>query len=422
MKINKTISLAIAAIALCSLTACSTDSPNGEVAKTPVEIVDKAGDIGPSANTIEMPRSLQELNISQQSLAFRVFDKIREPGTNRVFSPLSLSMALSMLANGAEGETLDELMKALNGSSADFSKEDLNEYCKIISRKLPKVDETYVNLSLANSLWTNTGLPVKNSYMNVLSQYFDASAHTADLSTPQTLLDINSWISEKTKGMIPEFLSSSPQGVLLLINALSLDAKWTDMFSDFNAGEFNNYDKTVSSVQMMNKVVTVRFSDNEKSTAFEIPYGKNAYCMKVIMPKTDGFTPDEYSINEIDKCLYNNEKSLISLSFPSFKLEDDYMLKETLMTLGVKRAFSRNDAQFGAISSAPLYVDMIKQKAIVSVDCEKTSAAAATLISMETSSGDEIDPIPVVVDRPFYFIIEEKSSGIILFIGKVAKL
>lgn len=140
---------------------------------------------------------------------------------NTVFSPISLSTALSMLSNGAEKETLDEILKTLGNGK--LTVDELNDYCRVITSRLNKTDNK-VKLQLANSIWANSALPINNSFMGRLTEYFDAESYIMNSDPAQTTADINKWCNEKTDGMIKEILKEPTLSPLILINALCLNA------------------------------------------------------------------------------------------------------------------------------------------------------------------------------------------------------
>lgn len=167
-----------------------------------------------------------------------------------------------------------------------------------------------------------------------------------------------------------------------------------------------------------------RYTEVAGVKSIELPYANGAFAMKVIIPQSPFYTLNTESLFTIDKALYEGKKSLVKLAFPSFKIKSETLLTDALKEMGIKRVFT-SESQLNKISDAKvLYVDKVLQQAVIATDCKGTSAAAVTMIALETSASPEdgIMPIELSVNQPFYFLIEEKSTGTILFVGHVSKL
>lgn len=418
----KIIGSTVAMMMAFSFTSCDGTTPAKP--EYDMESVDKTVGISSDANLIQLTKSQQRVIASNKEFSLNVFNRLYKSNENTLLSPLSLTMAVSMLANGAEGETLEEILNTLGGSSNNLDIEKLNENCKILSSRLSKVD-TKVKLSLANSLWTDVSFPVLESYKASLSSTFAADAYTAKLNTEETRKAINEWCSSKTDGKIPEFLKDPYRGSMILINALNFDASWSHCFTGYDEVDFTNYDGTVSKVGMMYRRENFRYAEINGVKAIELPYTSGAFAMKVIMPESEGFLLDTGRLFTIDKALYEEEKTFVEIGIPSIELNSEMRLEDILQILGIRRIFNREKAELGKITKSDgLFIEMVKQQVVLATDMLGTSAAAVTLEGMSGSSGIEpvVPPVIVTIDRPFYFVIEEKSSGQILFMGHISKL
>lgn len=183
--------------------ACSNDNPNNP--QPEIETIDKTVDIVSDANIINLTKSQEATAAACRDFALNVFNAIDSDNKNVILSPTSLSIALSMLANGAQDKTLVEILNALGYQGIDMSLYNLNDHSKIIAYQLTGVDQN-VRLSMANSLWTDSSFPIKDSFQENLKSLFSAESFTLNLRSDEARKTINDWCSDKTNGNIPEFL------------------------------------------------------------------------------------------------------------------------------------------------------------------------------------------------------------------------
>lgn len=384
----------------------------------------------PTVNTEFKPiqlTSAQKMRVSQDNdFAFDFLSKtIASVQESNVFvSPMSLSIALGMLRNGAQGETKTEIEMALKLSG--LTDDEINSYYQIMQTSLPKMDGK-TDLSIANSIWYREGFSVKADFLNVNAEYFNAYIKALDFNNQNLSLDtINGWCAKKTNNLIPKVLNEiDPNAMMFLMNAVYFKGIWVKQFNPQSTKEspFTNENKETKTVNMMSKEDTVLYGENENAQFVDLPYGNGAFSMTVILPKTSRKTADILTgmNGESFNMLINSmTQRKVKLFLPRFKTKNTYILNDALKSMGMKKAFDSSEAQLDGISDfKPLFVSFVQQDTYVEVTEEGTKAAAVTTIGINTTSLP-IDDTPVfLVDKPFIFLIHEKSTGIILFVGKI---
>jgi len=377
------------------------------------------GEVKP-AKPIELTTKQGEKVAADNRFALKMFREVsREPNT--FFSPLSLNMALGMLYNGASGDTRVEMGEVLG--VGDLSVVEVNEYYQKLSQALLKIDPL-TQIGIANSIWYNNGFSVKQPFIDINKKYFDAEVRALDFSKSNAADIINKWCADKTKDRIKEIIDSpiDRDAMMFLINALYFKSKWQFEFDkkQTKQDDFTKVDNQKKKVNMMEQTTTLPYYANSYLQCVEMPYGNEAFSMVAILP-ADGMSL-EHLIDYLDDSAWQNlvsnlyEKN-VWLKLPRFKIECELPLNEPVKNVGMKRIFVGG---FSNISDIPLFVSNIKQKTFVEVNEEGTEAAAVTVIEMrELSAGPGSGPIPFFANRPFLYAIKEKSTGVILFIGRM---
>lgn len=343
---------------------------------------------------------------------FRNAVSAEDADANVLVSPLSAGTALSMLAEGAEGSTREELMTALGGKT--FSGDVL----------LP---DSLADVRSANSAWLSSGFEVKDAYRNMLETSYSAWIQTKDFSDPTTKDAINAWCSDNTEGRITEIVDEiSPDMVMFLVNALYFKASWLHEF-DHKRTEDKIFHGSArdNEVPMMNISGRFRYAEHDGSQLIELPYKGGKYSMLVALP-AEGVAMDKavgcLSVSAYETALEGLEYRKVVLSLPKFKLDTDMVLNSVLMRMGVRKAFGAG-AELGGITDAPVAVDQVRQKCFVEVNESGTEAAAVTSIGVRLTSAPPVDiPVVMTVDRPFLFAIVDNEGDNILFVGRVMNL
>ena len=358
------------------------------------------------------------------SFAFGLFqDIVSNDGSDIVFlSPLSASLALSMTANGASETTRQEMLSVLG---FDCSIKEVNEYNRSVM-DLFASEPDGVELNAANSIWVSDAFPLKGRFCRTVRKNYDAMVTNLDFSDPASPSVINRWCADNTAGRIDKMIEAiDPATQLYLLNALYFKGLWTTPFDTaLTREDIFHGDSNDSQVKFMYNKAYFPYYIGPEGSMVELPYGDDMnFVMDVIIPP-DGLSADEFvsgldseSLSRLSAGLQTDE---IRLMLPSFKAEYDVSLNAALQRLGMKEAFT-SSADFSDMSKEPLMISEVKQKTFIEVNEEGSEAAAITSIGiMRTSLAPE--PFEFKVDRPFVFLIRERNSGTILFMGLVRNL
>lgn len=419
--IKNILMVSLVALACGALTGCSDEKAKGD--PNPYE-------------RIPLARGEEEVVKANYDFALRLASEASKAeygaGDNVIISPLSLSMALSMTANGAAGETRDELLEVLG--FADDELAAANSLNKKLMEKLPGLDRK-TTVSLANAIWFDGvgGAMAKDAFVSILSDNYSAGmAVFDDLSSTEAMNGINSWADKNTNGLIPQFLSTPlPENSrIALTNALYFKGNWATEFLPANTvdKDFHNGDGTTSKVRMMcdSKYTCKAYEEDNYMTA-SLKYGNGAYTMLVILPKP-GHTPVEI-IEELD-IMYlrmfasgGGYPSELNLQLPKFSIETSLDYSLILRGMGVSKAF--DDADFSEMwenGSRQFHIGKVLQSTKIEVDEQGTKAVAVSAVIGGDGAPGPMRGGDFIVDRPFVFMITEGSTGVVLFTGVVNKL
>ena len=358
------------------------------------------------------------------SFAFGLFqDIVSNDGSDIVFlSPLSASLALSMTANGASETTRQEMLSVLG---FDCSIKEVNEYNRSVM-DLFASEPDGVELNAANSIWVSDAFPLKGRFCRTVRKNYDAMVTNLDFSDPASPSVINRWCADNTAGRIDKMIEAiDPATQLYLLNALYFKGLWTTPFDTaLTREDIFHGDSNDSQVKFMYNKAYFPYYIGPEGSMVELPYGDDRnFVMDVIIPP-DGLSADEFvsgldseSLSRLSAGLQTDE---IRLMLPSFKAEYDVSLNAALQRLGMKEAFT-SSADFSDMSKEQLMISEVRQKTFIEVNEEGSEAAAITSVSMMRASlGPE--PVRFTVDRPFVFLIRERTSGTVLFMGLVRNL
>ncbi len=342
--------------------------------------------------------------------------------TNVFISPLSVSIALGMTWNGAAGETKSEMENTLK--MGGMSVEEINEYYRILQTTLPTIDPT-TKLTLANSLWYRSGFQVKQDFLKVNIDYFNAYVRELDFSKAWAVDTINQWCAKKTNNLIPSVLDAIPdEAVMYLINAIYFKGIWRHQFEKKNTKQtdFTNEAGEKVKVNMMFQKDTFAYAEDQKAQYLDMPYGNKAFSMTVILPKNGNTTADllEYlTVDQWNSILQNLSMREVEVYFPRFSSKNKFLLNDPLIDMGMKLAFTDN-ADFTNIANENLFISRILHNTYIEVTEEGTEAAAVTVVEVGYTS------VPIIpefrVNKPFLFVIRENSTGVILFMGKMGNM
>ena len=337
---------------------------------------------------------------------------------NVCISPLSAEMALTMAATGAEGETFEELIRCLQAGE-DF-KSDAN---KIVNSFKENHNDRY-EARLANSIWINDRLEVKESFLDTNRDSLAAEAHSLPFND-QAVKTINSWCNEQTNGKIPTIVNAlNPNDQAILINTVYFKAGWSKKFEkDATTLEpFTKDDGEVVDAMMMKQTFRTSYYEDDLVQVASKSFRMRFY-MLLVLPKesvsySDAVNHTALSLMDIKN---NMETHELTLGMPRFRFSFSTSLKPVLSSMGIERAFD-NRADFGGISDMPLYLSDVLQKTYISVDEEGAEAAAATGIRTGAMSMPKpAERKTMILDRPFMYAIIDNATGEVMFAGRVTE-
>ena len=338
-------------------------------------------------------------------------------GDNALLSPLSATQALSLLANGADGETLAQIQEALYG---DISVAEWNAYLKDYVNSLPSTSKT--KLLQANSVWydQHAGLSLQPGFLQTVTDYYNAELYAAPFNS-DTLNEINKWISDNTDGLIDQAANDLDDVVMCLINALVFDGKWAEPYedSDIRDREFHNANGSSQTVDMMYSTETL-YLESDTARGFMKEYEGGSYAFVAILPNED-LTLTEYleslTAEDLMQLLNNVQDTEVDAGLPQFEYGFSIELNDVLQEMGMTDAFDPASADFSGMGK-DLYVGTVLHKTHITVDAHGTKAASITIGGLEPTSA----PVPkttVILDRPFLYMIVDTQTNLPIFIGTV---
>lgn len=358
--------------------------------------------------------------IAQNAFALEVFDEINSQNTekNIVFSPISISTVLGMLAGGADGTTLSEIENLL-ADDADTVSNNIYTFFN----GLP----TTSKISNVNSMWVKNddAFKVNDSFLQYNANFYNADVFKSPFDKT-TVSAINSWVKKATDGEIKEMVNEiDKESCMFLINALTFDAEWSTPYAKecISNGTFTTPDSCVP-VKMMtsNESDYIKTSNAEGFIKY---YKKGDYAFVALLPDKS-LNVNEYisslKNSSFDAIIKSAREEDVIATMPKFDNKFDVTLNDTLKNLGVNSAFDVSNADFsklGTYAGKKIYLSSVQQKAYISVNEKGTKAGAVTMANIAGKSSLPRETYYVTLDRPFVYAIVDTKTNIPLFIGKV---
>lgn len=414
----------------CCLTAACQDND------TPADNTTQGGNTDSNTRAaLSLTEAEKQMATLSSEFTFRLFQAANnqladEEKGQLLVSPLSASIALSMVANGAAGETQAEITKALG--MAGFSVDELNGYNEKLVKELATLDPD-ATFCTANSIWLNKDFNILAPFQQTLQERYEAEVQSKDFAANSTLQAINDWCSQKTRGLIPNLLDGlNSNSKLILLNALYFKGAWKDAFDpkETAKGTFTANDRTEQEGDFMHQEHIYWYASNDYLSMAELDYGNSAFSLVLLLPH-EGITAETCieRLNGQEWVGLQQSKTYkhLDLKLPKFTIADKNDLNETLRTLGIEQAFT-DEANFTSLADKAIKIEEVKQANSFSINETGAEAASATEINMGGSLvlPDELQEVPTIIDfhvqRPFLFLLKEQSSGIILQAGKVNRL
>ncbi|MEO6525083.1 MAG: serpin family protein [Gemmatimonadaceae bacterium] len=382
----------------------------------------------PGARLEVLPRPLtageSKVVTAANDFSFALFRRLSaaQKDSNVFTSPLSASMALGMAMNGAAGTTYDQMKSALAFGSA--SEQEINGSYKSLITLLRGLDPA-VDFRIANSIWSRTGFPVKQTFIDATTSAFDAKVTALDFASATAPATINDWVSGATAGKIPKIIDRiGGDDVMFLINAIYFKGSWREKFAlaDTRDAQFRGVAGS-QPIKLMHRTGNMGALYTPDFIAVDMPYGNSAFTMTALLP-AEGRSVEALAASLQGPAwatwMGQMREGKVDLHFPRIKLEWERLLIPDLKLLGMIDAFNEGGADFSRLSSpgTNLFISVVKQKTYADVNEEGTEAAAVTNVGVTLTSA----PAPVRFDRPFLFMIRERLSGAVVFMGKIVSM
>lgn len=374
------------------------------------------------SNEVTGTEADDEFIISQTDFALELFKNELKEDENTLVSPYSVMQALSMTANGANGNTKTE-MESVLGMPMDR----LNKYLYTLRTSQQNTNDS--KLSTANSIWARNGLTVNKDFLQTDVDYYNADFFTAPFDNT-TVTDINNWVNDKTDEMIPEVLKTiDANTVMYLINAVAFDAKWeTEFEKDMTVkAEFTAIDNTKQEVDMMRNydMGSAFYIDDGNSEGIYKYYKDKKYAFAAILPDENISVNDYISgltAEKLNELLSDSKKNkeYASVNIPKFSYDFKTQLNDTLCSMGMPSAFDRETADFSNMLSGvdgPTYIGKVIHQTHIDFDEAGTKAAAVTVVGITNDCVPQAPEKEVVFDRPFVYFIIDTETNIPVFMG-----
>jgi serpin B len=416
-----------AALVACDGSRQSTqpqDTDHGTVLKS-----SKSRDTAPDVQ----PADLQALVAGNTDFAFDMYHQIRQGQSgNFFFSPQSISQALAMTWGGAKGDNATQMAEVL---SFTLPQERLHPAFNLLDLTLASrgqgaqgMDGQGFRLRLVNAIWGQQGYGFLDSFLDLLAVNYDAGLRLLDFFTDPNAarLVINDWVEQQTEGKIKDLLEPGTvtgDTRLVLTNAIYFNAQWKDVFPKENSqdGQFNLLDGSSVTVPMMANYTEYGYAAGAGYQAVELPYDGDELAMLIVVPDAGRFAEVEASLDgaAVAGLAAGLEPHALTVTLPKWTNDTKFSCKDQLQGLGMTDAFSPPTADFTGINGGvePLWISDVIHQAHVLVNEYGTEAAAATAVIMV--GGAMPDPLRVDVDRPFIYVIRDRPTGTILFVGRI---
>lgn len=344
---------------------------------------------------------------------------------NVMVSPLSVLEALAMTANGADGETAEQMQQVLG---AGQTMEELNQNIHNWNEQLSEKETAKMNI--ANAIWFR-GEAGKNLYEFDVNQdfleknnnYYGAGIYESDFSE-KTVNDINKWVETKTDGKINKLITTlDPEDIMCLVNAISFESEWEEQYEEADVWErdFTLESGDTKTMELMHSEESY-YLEEDHAVGVRKPY-KDGYSFVALLPE-EGMDLDDYvasmSGEQFLETLDQEKTETVITAIPKFTSEYSISLNNPLIQMGMPLAFDGANADFSGIGDANenIYIGAVMHKTYIEVDEQGTKAAAATAVIMTCeSTAIEPEKKEVILDRPFVYAIVEDETNLPVFIG-----
>ena len=383
---------------------------------------------GPETNVDELTANPQavvcldgtEADYNQVAeFSFDLFDESLNE-TNPVISPVSAYIAMGMTGAGAAGVTQEEF-STIFGNAMIANADGMMDV-------LPEKEENLI-VNIANSAWIDDEMEANPEWVALVDEYFESEIYQANL--PEALQNINHWVKEKTEGLIETIFDQplSEQARLVLVNAVYFKGKWVNPFEPESTRQelFYMDGRAMKDVDMMSSYgAYLPYIQGEGFDGVLLPYLEGNYAFVALKP-TKGQTVREMyeglTAESLKEALASKkDDTFMNLKLPKFQIEFERQMNQDFINMGLSSAFNYATADFSGLGSSVdgqnLYIEKVKQKAVIIVDEEGTEAAAVTAVDVECGSAMIMEePLEVFFNEPFLYMIYDTETNIPLFMG-----
>lgn len=343
---------------------------------------------------------------------------------NNILSPISIIYALGMLNNGAAGETQQQINKVLG--FADTGTEGINTFCqKMLVKALYSDPDTKLNI--ANNIYFNSslGYSLNPAFTQLAKEYYEAEPELRDFHDGKTMNVINQWCSDHTERMIEKVLdedSFRPNAVSYLLNAIYFKGDWRSKFEETDTQEeaFTLSNNQQRQVPMMHQRSSFPYMEDDLCQCVKLAYGNGTYAMTVFLPREGVKIADVLETLTATSWMQLNarmDETTVDLKIPRFNVETDIDLIGIMSRLGMPKAFTEL-AEFPNFCDGNTFIGLMKQSAKIKVNESGTQAAAVTVIEITESAMPAEEVVSFCATRPFLYVINDQTTGAILFIGQ----
>ena len=367
---------------------------------------------------------------ANSGFAFDLYQHLCKTEGNLFFSPYSVSTALAMTYAGARAETAAQMADVMH---FEFEPARLHAaFGELIESSRSSPTDSACRLDVANALWGQQNIDFLEDFINLTGRHYGAGLREVDFANdPQSARKIiNEWIARETEQMIPELLRAGDINrltELVLTNAIYFKGDWATRFDEEATGDgtFVAAENTPLTVPMMHGTGAFRVTSTDTLDVLELPYASDRLAMMIILPKAvDGLADAETLLTRtnLDQWTAQLSEQTLQVSIPRFRLGWRQDLGPTLVQMGMADAFDETKADFSGMTGrralegrGRLYIAAVIHQAEIAVDEQGAEASAATAVVMKKRSA----PARFVADHPFAFLIRDRQTGSILFLGRV---
>ena len=381
-----------------------------------------------------LPPGSVDVAAADNGFGFHLLNAVQRttPNNNVVLSPVSAALDLAMVLNGADGKTQEEIQAALSLSGAEL---DAVNTANTELIKVLRTPSRSVTLSVADSLWVDSRrATLRPEYAQQMKSAYDAEVADLDFGHASAVSRINGWAAQETHEKIPKIIERiDPADVLLLLNAVYFKGQWQHPFNkaQTQARDFALSDGTSRKVARMAQSGRFDYFETPQVQAIRLPFGDGELAMEVLLPAKSAslealeteLTPELWAVWRSQFAARQG-----SLELPRFELKSHYRLNAPLQALGMRRAFDSHAAELTGMFAPPsehargkpFFISLVLQSTYWKVDEEGSEAAAVTSIGVRAAAIARPErPFQMIVDRPYLCAIEDRRSGVLLFVGAI---